>query len=331
MLPAPFPDEILISRLLRHQVLSGLSISSYLKYMFGKHKKSLHPYLTGHLRTIAYHSAESEVDLLYGQTIAPLFLHFMPSYKEKISLALVSMEAAEVVRACQLPCFRETEILSIKFCPECARDDANYFGVGYWHRCHQIPGIEACHKHKVWLVHIPWEGRSFLKKGFFPPLDVDSKVCTELSCDLAVYSIGILNQVSHHRQQCFKISNIQQKLRSFGYVTEIGSNRRKLIAKNLYEFTVNLQYPSSDLLPRSSTDFNYTSYILSHDTAQHPFKYLLVDFWLSRHLVHPPTLIEDNVTKVSKSQLDNKCISLLNQGASMAEVSRQTGRSACFG
>ena len=245
-------------------------------------------------------------------------------------MSLISRQTTQAVRSCQLPCFRESEVLSIKFCPECARDDANYFGVGYWHRCHQIPGIEACHKHKVWLVHIPWEGRSFLKKGFFPPVDADSKVCTEISADLAAYSMGILNQVSSHGQKCFDISNIQQKLRTFGYLTELGRNRRKLIAQNLYDFTSRFQYPSNDLLPRSSTDFNYISYLLSHGIAQHPFKYLLVDFWLSTHVVRPRNHVEDNVTKVTKNQLDNNCISLLRQGASMAEVSRKIGRSRCY-
>lgn len=37
-------------------------------------------------------------------------------------------------------------------CPECLLDDRKIYGESYWHRSHQIPGIEICHKHGEWLL-----------------------------------------------------------------------------------------------------------------------------------------------------------------------------------
>jgi hypothetical protein len=38
-----------------------------------------------------------------------------------------------------------------RFCPSCVEEDAKSFGESYWHRLHQIPGVETCPKHEVFL------------------------------------------------------------------------------------------------------------------------------------------------------------------------------------
>lgn len=39
----------------------------------------------------------------------------------------------------------------LRFCPCCAREDRQQFGEYYWHRLHQVPGVEVCPFHQVWL------------------------------------------------------------------------------------------------------------------------------------------------------------------------------------
>ena len=40
---------------------------------------------------------------------------------------------------------------SMRFCPLCAGDDARQLGETYWHRIHQVPGVEVCPVHAVFL------------------------------------------------------------------------------------------------------------------------------------------------------------------------------------
>lgn len=39
-----------------------------------------------------------------------------------------------------------------QFCPVCARSDVKKYGVAYWHRIHQIPGIQICSEHECKLI-----------------------------------------------------------------------------------------------------------------------------------------------------------------------------------
>lgn len=41
----------------------------------------------------------------------------------------------------------------LRFCSLCANEDRLKFGETYWHRIHQITGVEICHIHKVFLVN----------------------------------------------------------------------------------------------------------------------------------------------------------------------------------
>ncbi len=39
----------------------------------------------------------------------------------------------------------------LRFCPQCAEEDRAYYGECYWHRVHQVPGVEICPRHGVYL------------------------------------------------------------------------------------------------------------------------------------------------------------------------------------
>jgi hypothetical protein len=329
ILPLAFPDEILFSRIVRHLTLTGMTIENYLSTVFDNHKVTIHPYLTSGLSQLSEFSLESPVELMSEQTLAPLFIHFLPSYQSTISSGLESSNAAYAIRACQLASVKEKESLSIKFCPQCAIENIQEFGTSYWHRPHQIPGIESCYKHQVWLVHLPLVERSKLSHGFLPQVDISPKKSSALSYELAKYAASYLNCVSKNNQS-FIVKDIITKLDKLGFVTKDGHFRRKRLVEDFYQFTQNLAYQSQHLLPESPTDFRYVSYLLSGKVSQHPFKYLLLGFWLSKHL--PCEEHNDPVPNDSAPAelFESKCIALLHQGESMASVGRLIGKSRCY-
>lgn len=40
-----------------------------------------------------------------------------------------------------------------RYCPQCLRDDLDECGETYWHRSHQLPLVDCCHKHGIWLTN----------------------------------------------------------------------------------------------------------------------------------------------------------------------------------
>lgn len=41
----------------------------------------------------------------------------------------------------------------LRFCPVCVKDERQQLGECYWHRLHQVPGVEVCPTHEVFLVN----------------------------------------------------------------------------------------------------------------------------------------------------------------------------------
>lgn len=58
-----------------------------------------------------------------------------------------------------------------KYCEDCLSDDVMEYGVAYWHRAHDLPGIEFCYKHGQPLLTQNIRGRSNLLQ--LPSLNAD--------------------------------------------------------------------------------------------------------------------------------------------------------------
>jgi len=39
----------------------------------------------------------------------------------------------------------------LRFCTQCVEADRRKYGECYWHRIHQVPGVEICPLHKTWV------------------------------------------------------------------------------------------------------------------------------------------------------------------------------------
>lgn len=324
-IPQALPDETLFSRLCRHFTMTGYSTEQYLKIFFGNHKISIHPFLNANLpRLSTYSASESALELRRTQTLIPLFSYYVSAHREEIND--LSLSSDDLVRACQIVCFREHEALSLKFCAKCAKADVKKHGVTYWHRGHQIPGVEACHKHKTWLEHQALPPRPHIAKQFFPPENVKARKCTQLSYEFAKYSKRILDALTEGE----KIEhNFAYELTERGYMTASGRLWRKRFSADMFAFISSLKYPVSTLLPNASDDLKYWTPIFKSSGNQHPFKHLLLNFWLESTPKNAKVKSLE-IIKEDKSIIEKRCCVLLQQGNSMVEVSRLTGKSRCY-
>ncbi|MCS0206111.1 TnsD family transposase [Vibrio sp. HS-50-1] len=325
-LPKVLPDESLFSRICRHLATCGVSPTQVLKRLVGDGRAVIHPYLTSNLHLICKFTDETASQLLSQQTLRPIFSHYLPKYRSVIND--VTAASNDIVRACQLSTFRDCERLSVKYCPQCAKEDMQNFGVAYWHLLHQVPGLNICSRHTIWLVHVEFTSRNHAGGHLLPDSRWQSRSCGYLTKEFSEF-------VEHKVKRLqFEVSNLEsfsdsylRKLLLTGGLTQKGRIKRKKMARELFYLSKELSSTNAELLPRSVDDYRYFSSLFTGLNSQHPFKHLLLEFYLSRcqssntkNFVHD----EEDLGK------EKQCCDLLILGLSMAAVSRKIDKSRCY-
>ena len=331
-LPGTLPDETLFSRYVRHMTILGMKEKDYLKLLFNRPRASIHPYLTIGITKASQISEENAPKIYREQTLGRLFAYFMPHRSTDIYKAMLADNGNVAIRACRLVSFKETETLSLKFCPACAKEDMRKYGVSYWHRIHQVPGIEACPSHKVWLIHQVLPERPHIKLGLLPSTSVEPQCCSSLSYLFSKYIDTILREITN-TDDSFIQENLLTKVRNHGYMLGNKRFKRSELASDLYYFIKRLKHNTTNLLPYSEGDFRYLSYLLSGQVSQHPFKHLIVGFWLNStsEITHISKKKNENIESlVAEEKLKLRCRGLLKKGKSLSEISHLTGKSRCY-
>lgn len=292
--------------------------------MLGTERISIHPYLTSGIAKISSLSHESPAELLKNQTLAPLFAHCLPQYRSVILNP--SSNAQQLTRACQLSTFREKEHLKIKYCVKCVEHDIRRYGVAYWHCLHQIPGLDACYKHKLWFEHTNLAARNHVDLGFLPPIGGGVFGCTQLAAEFAEYAI---NKVYTLRADVLsEAPDYTAILKEKGFLTKAGRVHRIPLAEQLYKVTEQIMRSSRSLGPETAEHYKYWSPIMAGNLNQHPIKHLILDFFLLTQTEAKPVPILQTASMDDRSE--KCCCERLKLGFSMAEVARQIGRSRCF-
>jgi hypothetical protein len=98
--------------------------------------------------------------LLLNHTFYPLYVPFLSesrrsALKNAFTLSLVEFRNNAnpdiyAIRYIKAGYFRSPPLF-LQYCPECLLHDRNEYGEAYWHRLHQVPGVEVCLEHNVFL------------------------------------------------------------------------------------------------------------------------------------------------------------------------------------
>jgi hypothetical protein len=155
--PTPHPDELLYSICARFtRRVAYPSAKSVLREILGATTATAVvdlPNRLGHLSAALPAGTDLTADRLTDQhTLFPFFSAFTPP--ERVSLLRRSMlgdigasvHTLSGVMASRLPTPGR-----LRFCPVCKQEDEEYFGETYWHRLHQLPGVEVCPSHQIFL------------------------------------------------------------------------------------------------------------------------------------------------------------------------------------
>lgn len=150
--PKIYPDELVYSWFCRYYIHSGcVSYKIALKNLMFSESDAPSKEFIGHLNDQALNIINKIMpieDLIMNNTMYPEYVRFLP-YDKKIS----SLKQIASNKPCNphqimtiLPRVDGSEIY-LKYCPRCVSEDRAQYGETYWHRSHQVRGIDICTKH----------------------------------------------------------------------------------------------------------------------------------------------------------------------------------------
>lgn len=153
--PASYPDELLYSQLARYYIKSG-----HIAYIFAAkelfHQSTDRPDVefinrfSSAARSVVAKDCSIE-QIILKHTMFPYYGRFLPKERrEKAFHALVSMETG-YKNYLAIPKSKDGKQRYLRYCPLCAQADRQRYGETYWHRIHQMTGIDICPVHKCFL------------------------------------------------------------------------------------------------------------------------------------------------------------------------------------
>ncbi len=167
--PESHPDETLLSRVSRYHLLSGNATkASTDQELFGKRVildfvvpvqalSALVARLPGDPELVMQ-------SLVQENTLLPAFSPFLGTEAEPIRQEVqLGQHYSGLGRLPQRVVGMHGDT---RLCVECLREDVSKRGTGYWHRGHQIPGVQACWRHRKPLL----QGCPVCRRPFARPL-----------------------------------------------------------------------------------------------------------------------------------------------------------------
>jgi hypothetical protein len=184
----------------------------------------------------------------------------------------------------------------LRFCPLCVEADQQQFGECYWHRVHQVAGVEVCPTHAVWLepsdarIRYRTSGRAFVSaecaRRVVSPRPLDrSDACHQRLLELARDAEWLLQHPNSRMdlatiQKQYVVALIQRKLASphgLLHVAEVWHAFKAYYPSNLFHM---LRCNLDERLSHQWQSF------LVHDSRKlyHPMYHLLMIHFLGYSL-----------------------------------------------
>lgn len=163
----PYPDELLYSACARFSdKMNCQNVATAARELFGgKYGMAVvdFPNRLGHLVSVMPPGHSYTVNRLIDEhTPLRFYEPFIPP--ERAHIIRQEMEGASYNRIharLGVAADRFSHPTSLRFCPDCVSTDRQKYRVAYWHRVHQLPGIEVCPDHATFLEPggAAWVGR----------------------------------------------------------------------------------------------------------------------------------------------------------------------------
>ena len=207
----------------------------------------------------------------------------------------------------------------------CAQQDIELHGVPYWHQCHELPGVTACHIHGIKLI------RTLMRPKHLELPDIISSIkecANEQEILFAKLSADLLKKPVHRKSPEEVIERYRKQLGRSGYITPRGMIRSsQLLADIRYFWSDLLKIPDFQNLRLNGRTHNFVRDVLRGiSTRTHPVKHLLLAGFLnSLNSRQKRKSIEEAVKDSSRPGDINFALELLRNGVSLTKSAKQSG------
>lgn len=155
--PEPYPDELLASICARFAKRLNLQAHKpVIEELFGRNALVVFD-LPSRLARLADQLPKGHPltakEMLNCHTLFPLYSPFFPSNRrKKIAEGMIGNGGKAVHMMAGIMASRIRRPRWLRLCPQCFEEEVRVTGEPYWHRIHQIPGLEYCAEHECRLL-----------------------------------------------------------------------------------------------------------------------------------------------------------------------------------
>lgn len=150
--PTPYPDELLFSLCSRYFVRSGnISYKGTLDDLFSNRSLtasiSLPSGIDSLIKNLPPYSKMNEEQLIHQHTLYLFHTAFLYDQADSIYQAMCSDDGKGIYVQSGLNASGVPQNEFLRYCNECNKEDMETYGELYWHRSHQLSGVNCCLKH----------------------------------------------------------------------------------------------------------------------------------------------------------------------------------------
>lgn len=156
-LPEIYPDELVYSWLARYYIKTG-----YVRYAFVAEelfqKKTVRPdiefvnqYTTPALQAITEKIPMQRI--IEQHTMFPYYGRFLQKERRNQAYTEMIQTKGNYHNLLSMPKRKGNTDRYLRYCPVCAENDRKQYGEAYWHRIHQLQGVNICPIHKCYLIN----------------------------------------------------------------------------------------------------------------------------------------------------------------------------------
>lgn len=292
--PPTLPDELLYSVLARYHAYSGNeSYKNSARDFFGSKTVCAVTDLPCHLNKLSIRipgKAISPYELLNNNTLLPYFKPFLPQERLKqIEEEMLHGDGSSLYMKLGLPANGVKNNKFLRYCHMCVDRDRLRYGIAYWHRAHQLPGVTVCHLHSCLVVNsnIPFASRRnkheyvSLEEAALPDI---STIGTNTEVKIAKYSYYILNSECYLGDGDDKRTIYLARLHELGFVSATGRLRFKLIIESFIEcLGENLLKQNGCYIHPTEKHSWLHKVMRKEEFTMHPLRHILLHIFLGLH------------------------------------------------
>ena len=324
--PHIYPDELFYSLLARYYIKSG-----YLAYIFAAEEffdKSTSKPNIEFITPLSKDFLEFITDslpldtIIEKHTMFPFYVRFLELEKRKSAYKAILNMQKDYYKLLCVPKDKNGTIRYLRYCPLCVKEDRENYGETYWHRIHQIMGINICPKHCCYLENSNLLISSIGSPSLITAEETISENSTVMLCKniLEINIVNYINSVFNLALDFKSKVNIgdflHTKMENTKYLSLRGKQRNmELLCNDFNDYYEDINF----------TLEQWQLQKIFNNNRHKPYEILLLAYFLNIPIEELEKL---KLPKTAQYQnFDSRIIEMHNKGLNYAKIARTLGAS----